>query len=208
MPFSTKSVTLIELIISVTIVSVIILSIYSIDNFSRNQVINSERRVKVQNELAYTLEHMGKYVQQAIGNVSDPGNLAPAIEYFPPGNPSGFRVRVDFNQTPSNLNDDPWIRYRLVNPNTIRVSCSGGCPASFINEDLITRVLNANGFINPIPAILPDPPTDGFYATIGDNGSSVEVVLIGRFRPDENRSLRNPEAVMRTRLICNSCSTN
>jgi len=156
----------------------------------------------VQNELSFALGHMGKYVQQAIGNVNAPG-----IEYFPPGNPNGFRVRVDFKQTPWDLTDDSWVRYRLVNPNTIRASCAG-CPAFFINnEDLTTRVLNANGFVSPIPAILPDPPTDGFYATIVD-GSSVEVVLIGRFRPGENESLSNPQVTMRTRLICNSCSTN
>lgn len=206
MSFSTKSVTLIELIISVTIVSVIILSIYSIDTFSRNQVINSERRVKVQNELAYTLEHMGKYVQQALGNVT-----RPAIEYFPNSvNPDGFQIWLDINETPGVTGDDGWIRYRLINNNTIRVNCGGpgGCPTGFINnEDLNTRVLT-NNFVSPIPALLPDPPTDGFYATIGDNGSSVEVVLIGRFRPNESRSLRNPEAAMRTKLICNSCSTN
>ncbi len=204
---STKSVTLVELIISVTIVSFIILSFYSIDTFSRNQVVNSERRTRVQNDLSYVLDHMGKYVQQANGDNAALSNNAIVLI---PG--SGFKVRVDLNtplKTPSNLNDDVWISYSLTG-NTLSVSCNvigtGSC-ASFTGETLSTKI--RNGFVNndTMPDSLPVNPVAGFYVKI-INGSTVYVGLVGHFKPTENMSLSNPQVSMKAKLICNSCSTN
>lgn len=217
-PFCSKAVTLIELIISVIIVSTVILSFYSIDTFSRNQVIRSERRTKVQNELSYALAHMNRYVQIANGYVSDPSDPNDpmrGIQYFPQGNPDGFQVQVDFNGTPSDFSDDAWVRYRFKNNNTIEASCSGGsCPASFINNENLTsdnRILT--GFVKD--CILSDPLPgcagggEGFFVNIADNGSSVDIGLIGRFRADAGEDkIRNPEVAMKAKLICHSCSTN
>ncbi|MFA4934026.1 MAG: type II secretion system protein [Candidatus Omnitrophota bacterium] len=182
-----RSVSLVELLISVAVVSIMILSFYSIDTFSRNQVLNSDRRAKVQNELSYALEHMGKYVQQGVGN-----NLASdnqAIQTFA----GGFRVRVDFNipQNPFSLNNKAWIRYRRAGNNLI-VSCSttgSGTCGSFTGETLSSRVMT-------------------FDSTPADNGTSVYVNLVGRYTPAAAVSLRNPQVEVRTKLICNSCSYN
>ncbi len=213
--FFSKAVTLVELIVAVTIVSVIILSIYNIDTYTHNQVINTQRRTVVQNELSHTLEHMGKYVQLANGNnVVAANNAIQSIL-------SGFRVRFDFNRTPGDLNDDIWINYQL-NANSITASATcvtPGCTAlapflaTFINNEVLTARVLPN-FLSIVPADpLPANPPAGFYASVadlltGDPGGWVEVVLVGRFIPGNNVTPRNPQMVLRSRLICNSCSTN
>ncbi len=181
------------------------MSFYSIDTVSRNQVINSERRTRVQNELAYVLAHMSKYVQQANGSFNDPAIVVTG---------SGFQVQVDFNptQTPANPNDDSLVNYQL-NSNTITASCttvSGVCPADFVSGALTNRVVA--GFVNN--CILTDPLPGcagagaGFFVAIEDNGSSVNIGLIGRFLPDQNPNITNPEVALKAKVICHSCSSN
>ena len=179
-----KSVTLLELMISLSVISVMVLSFYGIDNLSRNQVLNSDRRAKVQNELSYILEHMSKYVHRSIGNNIIASNRAIQAAG------SGFQVRVDFNSipTPSNFTDDAWITYSYSG-STLSVACSGtGCP--FASETLSSRVTV-------------------FTPTIGDSGSSIEVDLEGLYDPAKaEERLTNPHVVMKTKMFCNSCSTN
>lgn len=117
-PINNRAVSLMELLISMVVVATMVLSFYSLENYGHQQVMNADRRAKVQNSLAYSLEHMNKYVQQANGNMG-----SPPIEAT--GN--GFRVRVDLrdvpNQTPSNLNDDAWVNYSLSG-NTLSTTCA------------------------------------------------------------------------------------
>lgn len=63
-----KAVTLLELIIAITLLVIVVMGFSSIDLFSRNQVITSDKRAQVQNEVAYVLEHMTKQINKAIGN--------------------------------------------------------------------------------------------------------------------------------------------
>ena len=168
----------------------------------------------MQNELSYALEHMGKYVGQANGTKDDPG-----IKLIG----SAFHVRVDMNnlksppdaQTPNNTADDAWISYSLVG-NILSTDCTpcdavnfpGSC-ASFVDEDLGSKIVS--GFSNTaIPDPLPDPLTDGFYVYIDPAESNVaEVGLIGRYKPLEGAHfIKNPQVVMKVKLICNNCSTN
>lgn len=170
-----KSVTLIELIISVIVVSIMILSFYYIDTFSRNQVLNSDRRAKVQNELAYALEHMSKYIQQARGDTNNRGIVLTG---------SDFQVHVYFNS----LTDNAWVTYSLSG-NTLTANCSGSASCPFGAETLSNRITV-------------------FNATPGDSGSSVEIDLVGLYKPTEAVSLRNPQVEIKSKLICNSCSAN
>ncbi len=201
-----KSITLIELLISIVIISVMMLSFYSLEEYSHSRVIYSVRRAKVQDDLNYALEYISKYVQQANGTKGDPGILLTG---------SGFRVRVDLHagplQTPSNTSDDGWISYSLSG-NTLSASCSGTC-GSFVNEaHLSDRIIT--GFSNTVmPDPMPNSPADGFYVRIDPAGSGmsnvVEVALVGRYDPTTAAQITsNPQVGMKSRLICVSCSTN
>ena len=205
-----KSVTLIELLVSITIVSIMILSFYGLEALSQSWVINAERRAKVQNELSNVLEHMSKYVQTAYGDKNHP----PVVF-----TESGFKVQVDFKsqQTPWDLINLAWVSYSLDN-NTLSTSCaaigSGTC-GSFAAETLSKRIIS--GVSNTeMPNPLPSPLTAGFYVKIDpdDTGAIniIEIGLVGRYKPTEESTsvipITNPQIEMKTKIICNSCSTN
>ncbi len=63
-----KAVTLAELIIAVVLLSVVVLTVSSIDRFSRFHLRTSQRRAELQNLVSYALEHMSKNLIHAIGN--------------------------------------------------------------------------------------------------------------------------------------------
>ena len=67
--------TLIELLISIVLLSLIVLGFASINVFSRYHVITSDRRAKLQNEVSYCMEHMTRNISMAFGNTEiDPVN--------------------------------------------------------------------------------------------------------------------------------------
>jgi len=195
-----KSITLLELLISILIVTIMILSFYSLQTFSQGQVINSERRAKVQNQLVYALEHMSKYVQQASGNKNNPPIVLTV---------SGFQVRVDFDnpQTPSDLANDAWVSYSLSG-NTLSASCSGSARCPFVTETLSNKIIG--NFV--ADTIMPNSPTDGFYVKVDPLGNLVDIGLVGRYDTSQPYTLAtrstNPQVEMKTKIICNSYSTN
>ncbi|MFC1804236.1 PilW family protein [Candidatus Omnitrophota bacterium] len=67
-PSKKRGVTLFELLVAITLISLVILAFSSIDTFSRFHVLTSERRAKVQNDASYILEHMAQSIGRAIGN--------------------------------------------------------------------------------------------------------------------------------------------
>lgn len=206
----TKSITLIELLVSIIIVTMMVLSFYGLETFSHGQVINSERRAKVQNQLAYVLEHMSKYVQQANGYMGDPANPKPAIVLTA----SGFQVRYDCNtaQTPSDLTDDVWVYYTLNSAkHELSAGCSGLNCASCSPDRPVPPVSPGEVLSNKIignfnNSILPVNPTDGFYVQVDPLGNFVDIGLVGRYDNSSSTSLTNPQVEMKTRIICNNSS--
>ena len=113
-PSKIRSVTLLELLTAVVLITVIILGITSIEVFSRFHVLSSDRRAKLQNEASVALEHMTKNISQAIGNtVNDPAVRAYADN-------KGIRIRIDRSIIDGSSNGradaaDTWIAYRHEN---------------------------------------------------------------------------------------------
>jgi len=95
------AVTLLELILAITFLSVIVLGINSIYYFSHFQTVNSDRRAWLQNQLVVLTEHMRREISKAIGNeviygagtVIDTNNIGPTDPglkiYIDSGAPSG-----------------------------------------------------------------------------------------------------------------------
>jgi prepilin-type N-terminal cleavage/methylation domain-containing protein len=199
----TRGLTLIELMVSLAIMSLVIIGIYNIQSFSINQAVDAERRAKVQNDLAYIFEHMSKYVQQANGNINNRPIVMTA---------TGFQVRFDCKavQTPANLADDVWIYYSLSGHN-LSTGCNGAgcaaCPAGSVPvpPEVLSNKILANFQPN---TIMPAAPADGFYVKIDPLGNLVDVGLAGRYLPDPTTSLLNPQVQMKMKLICNSSSAN
>jgi Tfp pilus assembly protein PilW len=218
-----SGVTLIELIVAVILLSVIILAVMSIDTFGRYHLIGSDRRSRLQNKVAYALEHMQKNIALATGNFS-----LPTIQSIT----NGFRVRVDphflapavyLNELAPNTSLTAsiypmytWVSYVLNStplnsssvPSAINYSYTLPNGTSY-SEDLATNVVS--GVVaGQMPA---NPTTTGFYIFITDpgtgtpvSGTAVEVGLVGRWDPTLDASSDNPQVVMKTKVYATSAS--
>jgi Tfp pilus assembly protein PilE len=199
--FSKRSITLAELLIAIALVGLLVIAVFSLDNYARFHLITSDRRARAQNDVSYALEHMSKYAFQGIGAQPD----SPPFEQIA----SGFRVRVDRNleravpqnPTPENLNDDNWINYTLSD-NSLLCSCtqiSAASPPCFGDELLSSHIITGVTY-----TAMPDNPTSGFYINLTENSSMVEIGIVSRYRPNNPPSLDNPQVAMKTRLLPHS----
>lgn len=193
LPSRIKSVTLLELLTAIVLVSFVIIGIVSIEIFSRYQVLSSDRRAKLQNEASLVLEHMTKHISQAIGDtVSNP-----AIRVY--ADNKGIRVRVDSNQNGMVDAADTWIAYRhedIGSPATdseIRYyENTGDTEAPVGSYESIARkiVISSNGL----------------EFVVSDR--VIEVKVFCRFNPAQGVSVDNPEVTMRTKIDIPAVSIN
>lgn len=194
MPKKICGLSLIELLVSMILMSLVVLGFFSIDLFSRHHVISSDRRAKVQNEVSYAIEYMSKYVQQSIGDFNNP----PIRRYPASGAQTGFEVRVDDPLTPSYL-DENWVSFYL-DGNTLK-ALQGG--TTEILSGRIAGVFAGDTVMPEYPSTEPTPV--GFYVKITD-GVAVDIGLVGRYNSAVAASPDNPQISMKTRLISPSSS--
>jgi len=198
-----RSITLVELLVSLMLMGAMILSFTGLETFSHERVLGADRRTKVQNSLSFCLDTMSKAVLQASGNAANP-----AIKLYPDaGAKSGFQVRVDQNTppTPDDFSDDTWVHFFLSGNQLIT-----GSPTT--TDEVLSSKIVAN-FSN---SVMPDSPAGfGFYAYIdvaGAEGNFIEMGLVGRYLPDQDPAvairLVNPQVAMKTKAYCNNSSTN
>lgn len=191
------AVTLLELLIALILVAMMAVGFSSIDRFSRHHVITADYQAKLQNELAYTMQHIAKRVQVGIGD-----NANPPLFYYPnSAAPTGFSVRVDASNTPANLNDDQIWRYFRNGNNFEVLSCVGGvCSPS---EVLISGHLVNNS----VKGIMPSSGAlSGLYLLLepASRDTVINVGLVVRQRPLEDVSATNPQVSYRTTLRASS----
>jgi hypothetical protein len=104
----------------------IVIGFLSIDTFSHYHLITAEKRVKMQNEASFVLEHMAKYMTPAIGNSS----------YYPVDfGTDSVRTFVDTNQNgifdppAGSYGADRWIGYRRSAANVIEFCANLSYPS-------------------------------------------------------------------------------
>ena len=197
-PFYSKSVTLIELIIAIVLVSVIILGINSIDSFSRYQVISSSRRAKLQNDLSYCLDHITKNASLAIGNETGAPNsvvkiTGNSLAIFIDANRDGLKGAVS-------LNDDRWIKYTFSPANKQLTYC-GYCSNFSCNP--CEAVEGEEALSNKITVF---NPSKDFV----NSGNYITVDITARWDPASSASVSpdNPEINMRATIALPSVSTH
>ena len=121
-----KSVTLVELIISITLLGVIILGVAAFHLSSERFLSSSEKKTQVLNELTFMLQHLHKNVLVATGDVVAVANIG----IRPTGNvlvidQEGQTVRYEFGVGPGNRR----IRFRVLPP--------GGTPWQILTESFV-----------------------------------------------------------------------
>ena len=125
----TTAVTLLELIIACILLGLIVITVSTVGLFSHAQVLSADRRAQVQNEAAYVLEHMGKFVMQGVGDATHE-----PIWWTT----NGFSVRIEHQPpTVGNLDDDTIVSYTLSG-NTLTCSLN----TEVISNHILSGVTN------------------------------------------------------------------
>lgn len=167
-----KSVTLVELIISIVLLGVIILGATAFHLSSERFLSSSEKKTQVLNDLTFILQHLQKNVLVATGNVVTAANIG----IRPAGNvlviyQEGRTVRYEFGVGPSNRR----IRFRVLP--------SSGTPWQILTERFVNDVgfgmsLNTadgglavtNLALRLDPTLPEDPSTNPQVTTIDGGG--------------------------------------
>ena len=187
-----KSVTLLELLLAVALMSLVVLGFTSIDIFSRQNVVASDRRARIQNTVAFCMAHMSKYIGNAMGSKNNPPLTVPDTV----NGESGIKIRVDTNNNgrldASTL--DKQIAYSY-NSTTYQLKFYGNfTDASTTSEILSDKIV-----------------TDLSATNIGYNNATnyVTVKITGRWTPsDANVTPENPEVTMYTNVVMPGVSVN
>jgi type II secretory pathway component PulJ len=108
-----KSITLLELLIALAILSAVVMGLYSIEIFSRNQLRAVDRRAKLQIEVSYVLEHMAKNINRAIGDATNPPTSY-AVANATIGPDPAVTIWIDYNNNSKrdSAPEDRQIAYR------------------------------------------------------------------------------------------------
>ncbi len=108
-----KSITLLELVISICILGLLALAFSNLDTFTRYQVMSSDRRAKLQNDTSYVLEHMAKEIIKAIGSTVQDSPKPVVVDKI--SGDDAIQVWIDYGNPPDgkrDASDDRQIAYR------------------------------------------------------------------------------------------------
>ncbi len=133
-----KAITLIELIVSMILLGMVVVGFFSIDIFSRQQFLATDRRAKLQNEAVYVFSHISKQLTRAIGDVNNP----PVVFTNASGMTSVIRATID--ATPDGLRNfanDANVSY-----------CYNSTACNNTVAEPYTIYFNSNISASPIPA--------------------------------------------------------
>jgi prepilin-type N-terminal cleavage/methylation domain-containing protein len=199
-----RGLTLIELVIAITLMSLLVLSYYSIYFFSSYHTISAINRTRIQNEVTIALEHMTKEISYGIGDFNQPVveivNIAGdrAIKVWIDGNPYSSPVVAPDGRRDS-YPDDHQIAYRFTG--------AGGAAANsyqiWYYANCVGPNCNQPGNIGPEVVAR---HISSFTRNIMDN--YLNIVIVARWKPNQDASVDNPEVTMRTQIKMPSVSTN
>jgi prepilin-type N-terminal cleavage/methylation domain-containing protein len=192
-----NAVTLLELIIALSIFSLMFLAFASIQLFSRFHFLNSSRRASLQNEVMYVLEHMARHITGtnaqggAIGNVGGP----PVSDTTITGK-TGFNVRVDSNGNGSWDAADVWIGYAYDSSNKILFYADVSDTATY---EALTQ--------SRIMGDLSTTSANDTYAAYNYSYNYLKVQITARWDPSKPETRENPQVVMSSRIKMPAVST-
>jgi hypothetical protein len=155
---STKSVTLIEMVITLLLISILAIVFAAIELMGVSRLLAVDRRSKVQNDLVYILEHSTKQISKAIGNTqintAAGDEVVETIDKIDINDGASIRFYVDSNEDGVRNDTTPWRAYRFNAtggeyqlwycsncPNYACASCSSDAWGTKI---LSSKITNAN----------------------------------------------------------------
>ena len=209
-------VTLVELVISVALMSLLVLSYFQIDSFSRFQVVSSNRKARLQSDVSLILEQITKDAVGAIGSdgiIPYPGH-PPTVQIIYPGGVTVLRIWVDGNPY---INDsDPGYDGDDHLPNSRRDDLLA-CPNC--DHEVGFSFTGATGAVSDMYQVryyryCRGPRCDDIAGYVGPEVLSkhilsftpalvnniIDLDISARWKPAEAASIENPTVTMRSRL--------
>ena len=187
--FAKNAITLVELMVAITLLSLIFLTSANIDIASRKLTNAAERQAELQNEISPALLQIKKSINLATGEKNNSGLNIDAAN-----NRIAIRLDIDANGIPNigtanDYTDDNWIAYQLVE-NKIQYylpyGSSGGFPViEAPNEIISTRV----------EAFTLTSINSAFDAALS---RGAEISITARFMPGQRITTTNPELTLAT----------
>jgi len=183
--------TLLELIIASSFLSLVIMSAVSV-NLSANRFLSTESsQADLANEVAAAVERISRDIKLSFGSPADFGSRAFSI--LNPGLNSGNDIclRTDDNGALGPDNSDTWTVYRLTgstiefSDNCGDVAAGGTCPGSW--EVIAKNVVTINDIFQAV-----DADNDG--NPLNDNLIRLEITC--RQDPSQAASVDNPEVAL------------
>ncbi len=215
---STKSSTLLEVVISLILISILALIFAAIELVGVSHTLTVDRRAKVQNDVAYVLEHSAKQISKAIGNAKINKTTSDGDEIIKTNTIAGsdgaaieFYVDADSNGKRDDDASTPWRAYRFRSASAVeteryQVWYCPSCPNA--------ACLTCNTAWGSAQYILSKKITSVTYTYSGAN-NYVDISIQGCWDKGNETiygncgsSDKNPKASMKARIKMPSVSTN
>ena len=188
-----RALTLMELLISLVLFSMIVLGISNIEMFCKRAFMGADRKTRVTGEATYIVEHMSKYIGQAVGHALD----------FPVSNSVPIagcdvltRVWIDSNQTGVKDNGDCQIVYCFNSTShTFRFYPNYLTLPDMVTNNTTNEILSRNML--------------SYNATFGTNMTYVDLNITTCWNASiPGVGVDNPRVTMQTRIVMQSVSIN
>ncbi len=197
-----KGVTLAELIIAVVLLSVVVLTVSSIDRFSRFHLATSQHRAELQNKVSYIMEHMSKNILGAIGNEKNTGenSVVGIVPDYPSPGFSMLHVRIDLNQNGKHDSADERAFWWYHSNYSIYYWPAGGSAWEWLDPSMKIAAVT---FLKPVDAFgILDRNYIDVSVTACWDPTSIDLAVYPDGTPD------NPCVTMSQRMRMPSVSTN
>ena len=191
-----QSLTLTELLIAVALMALLLVGVFTLENFANFQLVSSDRRTVLQNKASTCIEHISKNTMRAIGHV---GNSAVTVVNDPEENYE-LQLRIDSNDngkadSTTAIGGDRMVRYFLEwkdkDPDDLTQY-----ELQYYNDygrDSDTYTVLAKNVVNH----LMDPPMPIFDC----QGGIVRIELVLRHDPVQDEGRRNPQIRLLSRVL-------
>jgi prepilin-type N-terminal cleavage/methylation domain-containing protein len=197
-----KAVTLLELLIAMVLIGMIVLGLHTIEIFSRFHILASDRRVKLQNDATYVLEHLAKTMLNAVGDVGDASRNP--IETNTIEGDNALRIWTDTNSNGQRDTGDKQVayRYNATNYEIWYYSNYTDAPDTY---EVITKGIIRPDFNTNIDATQPT------YFVYSSANNYIEAQITACWDPDEDpnacATADNPSITMKACINMPSVST-
>jgi len=198
-----RGVTLIELIMSSTLVAVIILATFALDTTARRFFVSSDRKSTVLNEITFVTDTIQKRMSQAHGWSGDPGFLVIGT--------TGLLVRVDVKNitypiptlTPHDTGDD-FTYFYYSNGQNLEM-----CRTSTTGDMTATSSLDCDGVEDEVLTTRLSSWSVSTYTLANGATAGVTLTITGVFDPSNPVSERsNPDVTFTTTITSPQSSIN